>query len=75
MVVDGVRSLSVALRQLTAAAPATAQRSLADVDRLVGRVRSVEGQPGEPEAGLAGLAFDVPTELAEVRDSAGNVGG
>ncbi|GIL46032.1 hypothetical protein Vafri_3126 [Volvox africanus] len=65
VIVDGIRSLSTALRQLTSGAPASAQRSLAEVDRLLGRIRPVEGQAGEPEAGLSGLAFDVPTEQAE----------
>ncbi|KAG2428695.1 hypothetical protein HXX76_011400 [Chlamydomonas incerta] len=67
MVVDGVRSLGVALKQLAASAPAgPARTALADVDRLIGRIRPVEGQPGDAaEAGLAGLAFDLPTAIAD----------
>ncbi|KXZ51538.1 hypothetical protein GPECTOR_12g501 [Gonium pectorale] len=64
--IDGVRSLGSALRTLAASAPPTAARTLGEADRLIGRIRVVEGQAAEPaEAGMSGLAFDMPTETAE----------
>lgn len=68
MPVDGVQSLSIALRQLVNGANATVQQNLANLERGIGRFRTVEGQAGEPEAGLSGVAFDVPTDLANVSD-------
>ena len=53
--IDGVRSLGVALRRLTAAA----NMKQVDPEMQMGRVRNVEAD------GMYGCAFDVPSQLAQ----------
>ncbi len=66
---DGLRTLGLALKQLTgsSAVPAASRAALAEVDRQVGRIRVVE----DAATGLAGAAFDMPVKVAQVRKQGG----
>lgn len=69
---DGLRTLGLALKQLTgsSAVPAASRAALADVDRQVGRIRVVE----DAATGLAGAAFDMPVKVAQVSGRRGKGG-